>query len=52
MLVSITGTGPNGGSSRTPVGRVYFGIGVKVKSKYHYSTIKKTFKEKTRRMSK
>ena len=50
ILVSITGVaGPSGGSSRTPVGRVYFGIGIKVKGKYHFSTIKKTFREKTRR---
>ncbi len=49
ILVSITGVaGPNGGSTRTPVGCVYFGMGTKIKNKYYYKTIKKVFRERTR----
>ena len=49
ILVSITGVaGPNGGSSKTPVGCVYFGLGTKIKNKYYYKTIKKVFRERTR----
>ena len=48
--VSVTGVaGPNGGSYKTPVGCVYFGLGIKIKNKYHYKTIKKNFREKSRR---
>ncbi len=49
ILISVTGVaGPHGGSLKTPVGCVYFGIGTKIKNKYFYITIKKIFKEKTR----
>ncbi len=49
ILVSVTGVaGPNGGSTRTPVGCVYFGMGTKIKNKYYYKTIKKVFRERTR----
>ena len=42
IQVSVTGVaGPNGGNSKTPVGCVYFGLGTKIKNKYHYKTIKK-----------
>ena len=50
IQVSVTGVaGPNGGSSKTPVGCVYFGLGIKVKNKYYYKTIKKIFRENTRK---
>ena len=50
ILVSVTGVaGPDGGSSKTPVGCVYFGLGTKIKNKYYYKTIKKVFRERTRR---
>ena len=50
VLVSVTGVaGPNGGSSKTPVGCVFFGLGIKIKNKYHYKTIKKNFREKSRK---
>ena len=50
ILVSVTGVaGPNGGSSKTPIGCVYFGFGIKIKKKYHFQTIKKTFDEKSRK---
>ena len=40
--MSVTGVaGPDGGSSKTPVGCVYFGLGTKIKNKYYYTTIKK-----------
>ena len=51
ILVSITGVaGPKGGNTRTPVGCVYFGLGIKVKNKYHFTTIKKIFKKDSRSM--
>ena len=50
ILVSVTGVaGPDGGSSKTPVGCVYFGLGTKIKNKYYYTTIKKIFRERTRK---
>ena len=50
ILVSVTGVaGPDGGSVNTPVGCVFFGLGIKIKNKYHFTTIKKLFREKTRR---
>ena len=49
ILVSVTGVaGPKGGNSKTPVGCVYFGLGVKIKNKYHFMTIKKNFRERSR----
>tara|TARA_Y100000817_G_scaffold274617_1_gene234986 strand:+ start:68 stop:562 length:495 start_codon:yes stop_codon:yes gene_type:complete len=49
ILVSITGVaGPDGGSKATPIGCVFFGIGIKNKSKYKYKTFKKIFKETSR----
>ena len=49
ILLSITGVaGPSGGSKRTPVGCVFFGIGSKVNKKYKFQTLKKIFREKTR----
>ena len=49
ILLSVTGVaGPNGGSHKTPVGCVYFGIGTKIKNKYYFTTIKKIFKKKSR----
>ncbi len=49
ILVSVTGVaGPNGGSPKTPIGCVYFGLGIKIKNKYHFTTIKKNFREKSR----
>ncbi len=50
ILVSVTGVaGPNGGSAKTPVGCVYFGLGIKIKNKYHFTTIKKNFRERSRK---
>ena len=50
ILVSVTGVaGPSGGSTKTPVGCVYFGLGIKIKNKYHFTTIKKIFGERTRK---
>ena len=50
ILVSVTGVaGPNGGNSKTPIGCVYFGLGIKIKNKYYFTTIKKSFKVKSRR---
>ena len=50
ILVSVTGVaGPNGGNSKTPIGCVYFGLGIKIKNKYYFTTIKKNFKVKSRR---
>ena len=50
IQVSVTGVaGPNGGNSKTPVGCVYFGLGIKIKNEYHYRTIKKYFREKSRK---
>ena len=49
ILVSVTGVaGPNGGTSKTPIGCVYFGLGTKIKNKYYFMTIKKIFRERTR----
>ena len=49
ILLSITGVaGPSGGSKRTPVGCVFFGIGSKDNKKYKFQTLKKIFREKTR----
>ena len=49
ILVSVTGVaGPSGGSTKTPVGCVYFGLGIKIKNKYHFTTIKQIFKERSR----
>ena len=49
ILVSVTGVaGPSGGSLKTPVGCVYFGLGTKIKNKYYYKIIKKVFRERTR----
>ena len=50
ILISVTGVaGPKGGTLKTPVGCVYFGIGRKIGSKYHFSTVKKLFREKSRK---
>ena len=50
ILISVTGVaGPSGGSLRTPVGCVYFGLGTKIKNKYYFTTIKKIFRERTRK---
>ena len=49
ILVSVTGVaGPSGGSAKTPVGCVYFGLGIKIKNKYHFTTIKKNFRKRSR----
>ena len=49
ILISITGVaGPDGGTKKTPVGCVYFGLGIKIKKKYYFKTIKKVFKKNTR----
>ncbi len=49
LLISVTGVaGPNGGTTNTPIGCVFFGIGVKNNKKYSFHTIKKIFNEKTR----
>ena len=51
ISVSITGVaGPNGGTKKTPVGCVFFGIGNKKNNEYKFKTIKKLFKDKTRNM--
>ncbi len=51
ILISITGVaGPNGGTKKTPVGCVFFGIGNKKNNQYKFKTIKKLFKDKTRNM--
>ena len=50
ILVSVTGVaGPKGGNLKTPVGCIYFGFGTKIKNKYNFTTIKKTFREKSRK---
>ena len=50
ILISVTGVaGPSGGSLKTPVGCVYFGLGTKIKNKYYFTTIKKIFRERTRK---
>ena len=49
ILLSVTGVaGPSGGTARTPIGCVFFGIGSKINKKYTFQTIKKIFHEKTR----
>ena len=49
VLISVTGVaGPNGGTTNTPIGCVFFGVGLKNKKKYSFHTIKKIFNEKTR----
>ncbi len=49
ILLSVTGVaGPSGGTARTPVGCVFFGIGLKINKKYKFKTTKKIFHEKTR----
>ena len=49
ILLSVTGVaGPGGGTPKTPVGCVFFGIGSKVNKKYTFQTTKKIFREKTR----
>ncbi len=49
ILLSVTGVaGPSGGTERTPVGCVFFGIGLKINKKYKFKTTKKIFHEKTR----
>ena len=49
VLISVTGVaGPNGGTINTPIGCVFFGVGLKNKKKYSFYTIKKIFNEKTR----
>ena len=49
ILLSVTGVaGPSGGTAKTPVGCVFFGIGSKVNKKYTFQTTKKIFHEKTR----
>ena len=51
ILVSVTGVaGPSGGNPKTPVGCVYFGLGVKINNKYHFTTIKKNFRGKSRKI--
>ena len=50
VLLSVTGVaGPNGGSSKTPVGTVFFGFATKVNNKYKFKIIKKIFTENSRR---
>ena len=49
ILLSVTGVaGPSGGTARTPVGCVFFGIGSKINNKYIFQTKKKIFRETTR----
>tara|TARA_B100000902_G_C27295811_1_gene909854 strand:+ start:629 stop:1120 length:492 start_codon:yes stop_codon:yes gene_type:complete len=49
ILLSVTGVaGPSGGTLRTPVGCVFFGIGSKINKKYTFQTTKKIFRGKTR----
>jgi PncC family amidohydrolase len=49
ILISITGVaGPSGGSAKTPIGCVYFGIGSKINNKYTFKTIKKNFSKSSR----
>ena len=41
ILVSVTGVaGPKGGSIKTPVGRVYFGIGIKIKHNNNFCPLR------------
>ncbi len=50
ILISITGVaGPKGGTIKTPIGCVFFGVGIKSKNKGKFFTIKKIFKGGTRR---
>ncbi len=50
ILISVTGVaGPKGGTAKTPVGCVFFGIGTKIKNKYIFSTVRKMFRENTRK---
>ena len=49
LLISVTGVaGPKGGTNITPVGCVFYGVGVKIRKKYSFHTVKKIFNEKTR----
>ena len=49
ILLSVTGVaGPSGGTSRTPLGCVFFGIRSKNNKKYTFKTSKKVFHKKTR----
>ena len=51
ILISVTGVaGPEGGSKKTPVGCVFFGIGHKINDKFKFATIKKVFRLKSRKM--
>ena len=50
ILISVTGVaGPKGGTTKTPIGCVYFGIGTKIKNKYIFRTVQKMFRENTRK---
>ena len=49
LLLSVTGVaGPNGGTTSTPIGCVFFGVGIKNNKKYSFHTVRKIFNEKTR----